>query len=188
MGGAPDEKPTAQERALAEIGSKNFARFKEKFVPVITQNIERSRAKTSDLRQMAAGTSADAANNMGPLKGGPRRQATAMDAQADAIGQASATGATRGSSRLDLKAREMRGLVSGSALGRGIADQGTQGLAVTGQQAQAARQARMQNDQAMRQGLVSAAMTGAGAYGQHKYDIANPKPTPNPNDLPPGDR
>lgn len=168
MGGQSKQKPTGQERALAEIGTKEWNRFYDRFRPVIHDNVERNRAKTSDLHDMGASASGQMAAGMAPLQPGGRDQATVLQAHGAAAGQAAVVGDTRSAGRAELMQREIRGLTSATALGRGIADQGTSGMAQAGRYAQAAASARQAQDLQFRQGLISAASSGVGAYGQYQ--------------------
>lgn len=165
-GGSKKQKPTRQERALAEIGAKQWNRFRE-MAPALHQTVDRTRASTSDVQDLAAGASAQAAaQSVGMRPAGPGG-AGVMAMHDVAAGQADAAGTAAASARSSAQAREMQGLMSAAALGRGIADDGIQGMAAGGQQAQAQAAQRVQQRQQMRQGLTSAAAMGVGAYGQH---------------------
>jgi hypothetical protein len=180
MAGTPKQSATPEERALAEIGAKNFKRFREHFAPVITRVVDNVRTKESDVQAMGAEASGRAAAGMADLRAGTQPNRAALQAHGEAAGQAAGAGTASGLGRVELKGREVRGLVSASALGRGIADVGTTGLAQSGQQTQALTSSRLEGDTQLRQGLISAAASGAGAYAQHKGWLDPKEPPPPP--------
>ena len=179
-GSEPKEpKPTEEERALAETGARQWNRFVQDFVPTIHEGVDRARTSRSDLRDVDSMASSAAASEMpgltqaaqsvaGGAGGGAFRQSVV--AQGDDF--AATTGAARGIARPGLEARQDEAMLSAAAQGRGLQGMGSRSAAEAGAQATdhaiQMQQLRDRNRRQFRRGLVSAAATGVGAYGQRQ--------------------
>jgi hypothetical protein len=166
--GPEKPKPTQEERALAERGAREFNRFVDDFVPAIHKSVEEAQATSSDFRDVGAQTSAEAASSGSSTRELARAGPTAVrQAGAENRGLDRARGTALAQAVPQFEQRENQAMLSAAQQGRGVAGQASQSAARAGNQATSAgiqaMQQEFENDRALRQGLISAGSTAAGA-------------------------
>ena len=130
-----DPKPTAQERALAEVAAKDWNDYQQRYVPVESQFVDRIRASEGDLASARGSAVADVEQAVAGAgdriigSGDATRGAAKMGLADAAIAKGKARGAAVNEATLARENAELRGLSKMAAFGRGLADQSRVGLA-----------------------------------------------------------
>ena len=133
-GGGGTPEPTAQERAMAEKGANEWADFKERFAPQITDFVSRTRTTEGDRVQAAGAVSADSALANRGAAGSAMRRAFIQGGNASAImtedgnDVAATLGKAQGRVVQAADERETEADLKLSAFGRGLSDNADLGM------------------------------------------------------------
>lgn len=167
-GGSPKKpKPTAQERALAEVSSQQWADYNTRFRPLIAQ-VNRQNVSTTGEKSIAMGR---AATDVAIASAGADRGVTrnALDVQTTALSRAGARGNATAGARLAMDDQEIAGMTRMVAHGRNIADDTRTSMISAGRDATASAigklDAQLTRDAGRRQALGAV----AGGAVRHYY-------------------
>lgn len=165
-GGEPD--PTAEERALARKGAKDWNRYVRDILPttdVVEENVRADAADRaaihrglSDAAQGGSAASMDQLARQVPLSSGT----AAMNLQRQSNDRAAGLATGLNESERNLADREVRGLISLAASGRDLEGEAVSSLAQAGSDATQLAAQGARNDRNFRRGLISATSTVAG--------------------------
>ena len=164
MGKAKGEPaPSESERALAEAGADRWNRFVSDLSPAIKQFVDLSRTSQSARRDIGAQASAEAARAGAGFRARGGQGASVAQAYDLSAAGAALPGTASASADTGLRTRENQSLMAASSIGRGVGDAGIDGLVAAGNRATTVGINDTLRATEMRQGLISAAATAAGA-------------------------